>query len=157
MIGIGYDSHRLKKGGRLIIGGIEIESEFGTIAHSDGDVLIHSLVDAILGAMAAGDIGELFPDTDIKYKDYNSVLFLEKVVELIKDKRLKIVNIDTVIILEAIKISKYKQIIREKIASICGIEINRVSIKAKTNEMMGFIGKGEGLATITVCELAELL
>jgi len=157
MIGIGYDSHRLKKGGRLIIGGIEIESEFGTIAHSDGDVLIHSLVDAILGAMAAGDIGELFPDTDIKYKDYNSVLFLEKVVELIKDKRLKIVNIDTVIILESIKISKYKQIIREKIASICGIEINRVSIKAKTNEMMGFIGRGEGLATITVCELAELL
>jgi 2-C-methyl-D-erythritol 2,4-cyclodiphosphate synthase len=157
MIGIGYDSHRLKKGGRLIIGGIEIESEFGTIAHSDGDVLIHSLVDAILGAMAAGDIGELFPDTDIKYKDYNSVLFLEKVVELIKDKRLKIVNIDTVIILESIKISKYKQIIREKIASICGIEINRVSIKAKTNELMGFIGRGEGLAAITVCELAELL
>lgn len=157
MIGIGYDSHRLKKGGRLIIGGIEIESEFGTIAHSDGDVLIHSLVDAILGAMAAGDIGELFPDTDIKYKDYNSVLFLEKVVELIKYKRLKIVNIDTVIILESIKISKYKPMIREKIASICGIEFNRVSIKAKTNELMGFIGRGEGLAAITVCELVELL
>lgn len=155
MIGIGYDSHRLKKGGKLIIGGIEIDSEFGTIAHSDGDVLIHSLVDAILGAIAAGDIGELFPDTDIKYKDYNSVLFLEKVIELIKDKRLKIVNIDTVIILETIKISKYKQIIREKIASICGIESSKVSIKAKTNEMMGYIGRGEGLAAITVCELAD--
>jgi len=155
MIGIGYDSHRLKKGGRLIIGGIEIESEIGTIAHSDGDVLVHSLVDAILGAMAAGDIGELFPDTDIKYKDYNSVLFLEKVIEIVKDNRLKIVNIDTVIILEKIKLSKYKEQIREKIASICGIEINKVSIKAKTNEMMGFVGRGEGLAAITVCELSE--
>ncbi len=153
MIGIGYDSHRFQKGRKLIIGGVEIESEFGTIAHSDGDVLIHSLVDAILGAMAAGDIGELFPDTDIKYKNYNSVFFLEKVIGMVKDKGLKIVNIDTVIILEKIKISKYKQQIKEKIASVCEIESNKVSIKAKTNEMMGFVGRQEGLAAITVCQL----
>lgn len=155
MIGIGYDSHRLKEGGKLIIGGIEIESEFGTIAHSDGDVLIHSLVDALLGAMAIGDIGELFPDTDLKYKDYNSVLFLEEVVNLVKDKGLNIVNIDAVIILEKIKISKYKQQIRGKIAAICNVDVNKVSIKAKTNEMMGFVGREEGLAAITVCQLME--
>ncbi|MCX7737195.1 MAG: 2-C-methyl-D-erythritol 2,4-cyclodiphosphate synthase [Candidatus Kapabacteria bacterium] len=155
MIGIGYDSHRLKEGGKLIIGGIEIESEFGTIAHSDGDVLIHSLVDALLGALAIGDIGELFPDTDLKYKDYNSVLFLEKVIGFVKDRGLKIVNIDTVIILEKIKLSKYKYSIRKKIASICDIDINKVSVKAKTNELMGFVGRGEGIAAITVCQLME--
>lgn len=155
MIGIGYDSHRLKKGGILIIGGVEIESEYGTIAHSDGDVLIHSLVDAILGAMASGDIGELFPDTDIKYKDYNSVLFLEKVIELMKDRGFQLINVDSVIILESIKLSKYKQLIKEKIASICNIDYKKVSVKAKTNEMMGFVGRGEGLAAITVCELKE--
>lgn len=155
MVGIGYDSHRLERGKKLIIGGVQIESEFGTIAHSDGDVLIHSLVDAILGAMSSGDIGELFPDTDLKYKDYNSVLFLEKVIDLVKDRGLQITNIDTVIILENIKLSNYKRLIKEKLASVCKIDISRVSVKAKTNEMMGFVGRGEGIAAITVCQLRD--
>lgn len=157
MIGIGYDLHILKKDAELIIGGIKIDSEYGTIAHSDGDVLIHSLVDALLGASGLGDIGEYFPDTDPKYKNANSSEFLEETLKLIKNKKLKIINIDAVIILEKPKLSSYKNQIRENLAKICNINPDKINIKAKTNEKLGYVGNSEAVACLCICELSNII
>jgi 2-C-methyl-D-erythritol 2,4-cyclodiphosphate synthase len=154
MIGIGYDSHKLLPGLDLIIGGIKIDSELGVIAHSDGDVLLHALCDALLGAAGLGDIGEHFPDTDAKYKNADSSLFVNEVMKLISNF-LIIINIDAVIILEKPKLADYKALIKENVAKICGIETNKVNIKAKSNEKMGFIGRGEGISAMCICELAR--
>ncbi|MGB9770615.1 MAG: 2-C-methyl-D-erythritol 2,4-cyclodiphosphate synthase [Candidatus Kapaibacteriota bacterium] len=153
MVGFGYDSHRLDKGRKLYLGGILVDEEIGAIAHSDGDVVLHSLIDAILGAFGLGDIGEHFPDTDPRYKNISSRLLLEEVLKKIALMNARIVNIDITIIYELKKISKFKQQIRQNIANICGLEINKVNIKAKTNEKMGFIGRGEGIAAFCVCQI----
>jgi 2-C-methyl-D-erythritol 2,4-cyclodiphosphate synthase len=153
MVGFGYDSHRIEKGRKLFLGGVLVDEEFGCIAHSDGDVVLHSLIDAILGALGLGDIGEHFPDSDVKYKDISSVFLLEKVLEKLKDANKKILNIDVTIIFELKKLSPYKQQIRMKIAELCGVDFRRVNVKAKTNEKMGFIGRGEGIASFCICQI----
>lgn len=153
MIGFGYDSHRFKKGSHIFIGGVKIECEFSAIAHSDGDALIHSIIDALLGAAALGDIGEHFPDTDSRFKNIDSTILLENVVDLLNKKNFAIVNIDTSILLENPKLINYKSKIKKNLAAICQIDENQINIKAKTNEKMGFIGRSEGIACYSVCEL----
>lgn len=151
-IGIGYDSHRLVEGRRLIIGGIDITFEKGLLGHSDGDVLCHAIIDAIIGAMGLGDIGRHFPDTDPKYKDASSIALLRHIVDLANSKGLEIVWIDSVVIAERPRLSPYIDSMKDAISK-AGIPASVINIKAKTNEGMGFIGKGEGIAAQAVCLL----
>jgi len=153
MIGFGYDCHKLANGEKLILGGIEIDSELGTIAHSDGDVVLHSLCDALLGATGLGDIGEYYPDSDIKYKNADSRIFLNEVVDLITSKGYTLVNVDLTIILEQPKLMNYKIKIRESIAELCKLPLERVNVKAKTSEKMGFVGSNEGIEAYSICEV----
>ena len=147
-IGVGYDSHRFADNRKLFLGGVEIPYEKGLLGHSDADVLLHAVSDALLGAANLGDIGELFPDTDDKYKNVSSVVLLEKVVELVREKW-DIVNIDNVIVAQFPKLSPYKKKMVNKIAEILELSTDCVSIKASTNEKMGFVGRGEGIAVIS--------
>lgn len=155
MIGFGYDSHRLVSDRDLFLGGIKIDSQLGCEAHSDGDALLHAVCDAIIGAMCMGDIGEHFPDTDPQYKGISSSVLLTRVVELMEDNGYHVVNIDASVILQTPKLAPYKQAIKEHIASICKVEPGRVNIKAKTNEKMGFTGRGEGVVAMVVCQLGK--
>ena len=141
-IGFGNDIHRLAEGRALMLGGIAIPSKLGEVAHSDGDVLLHALIDALLGAKALGDIGALFPPSDAKYKDADSKELLKKVLELTKPK---IINIDATITLEAPKLRGYIDSIRESLSELLSIDVSRVSIKAKTNEGLGEIGSGAAI------------
>ncbi len=141
-IGFGNDIHRLAEGRALMLGGIAIPSKKGEIAHSDGDVLLHALIDALLGAKALGDIGALFPPSDAKYKDADSKELLKKVLELTKPE---IINIDATITLEAPKLRGYIDSIRESLSELLSIDVSRVSIKAKTNEGLGEIGSGAAI------------
>jgi len=152
MIGFGYDSHRFSDKGKLYIGGIEIPADFGVIAHSDGDVLIHALIDALLGAAGLGDIGTLYPDTDAKYKDISSSVLLKETMNIINN-RYVILNIDATIVLEKPKLISYKEQIRTNIAKLCSIHEDRVNIKAKTNEKMGFVGRSEGIQCYVACQI----
>ncbi len=151
-IGVGYDSHRLVEGRRLVLGGVHIPFENGFAAHSDGDVLCHAIIDSILGALGAGDIGSRFPDTDIRWKDASSIMLLNNIVGLAKSSGFDIMWIDSVIIAERPMISPHIEDMKEAI-SRSGISPDIISIKAKTNEGMGFIGKGEGIAAWAVCIL----
>lgn len=153
MVGIGYDMHKLAPGESLILGGIKLDSEIGTVAHSDGDVLLHSIIDALLGAAGLGDIGEHFPDTDQKYKNSDSADLTREVIKMIIAKGLYIVNIDATIVLEKPKLSPFKKQISDKVAEICSLEPKQVNIKATTNEKTGFIGRGEGIVVHSICEL----
>ena len=151
--GHGYDVHKLGENRKLILGGIEIpNSNIGLIGHSDADVLIHAVIDSLLGAAGLGDIGEHFPDSDEKYKNISSVILLEKIAELIK-KDYIISNIDCTVILEKPKLLKYKDAVREKLSGVLGIDKSDVNIKAKTEEGLGFTGKSEGIAAHAVCLL----
>lgn len=141
-IGFGSDIHKLEEGRKLMIGGILIPSDKGEAAHSDGDVLLHAIIDAILGAAAAGDIGELFPPDDDKWKDADSTILLKHVMDVLKPE---IWNIDAVITLESPKLGSWKDIIRKKVASLLSIDESRVSIKAKTAEGLGDIGSGRAI------------
>jgi 2-C-methyl-D-erythritol 2,4-cyclodiphosphate synthase len=154
MIGFGYDSHRFKEGGELIIGGVAIESEYGVMAHSDGDVLLHALIDALLGATGKGDIGTLFPDTDSKFKNIASSILIKETIAMISDY--SIINIDATILLEKPKLADYKLQIKENVAALCGIATDKVNIKAKTNERMGFVGRIEGLSCYCVVQVEKL-
>jgi len=149
-IGIGYDSHRLEKGKKLILGGVEIPYEKGLKGHSDADVLCHSIMDALLGASGMGDIGRMFPDTDPAWKDAKSLKMLQQVTDLIKKSGYAISWIDSIIITEEPKLSVYIDKMKKNL-STSGIPYTSISIKAKTNEGMGFIGKGEGMAAISTC------
>ncbi len=153
-IGIGYDSHRFMAGRKLIIGGIEIEHQMGLIGHSDADVLVHAIIDALLGAAGLGDIGSHFPDNDIKWKDASSLDLLKRVVEKLQSAEMQIHWIDTVVIAEQPKIAPYIEAMRSSIASVLGIDKGKINIKAKTNEGMGFVGRGEGIAVQAVCLIA---
>jgi len=153
VVGIGNDLHRLEENNPLIIGGIEIESDLGCVAHSDGDVLIHSLIDAILGASGMGDIGEWFPDNDPKYKGCNSCDLLIEVLKEIDKKNFKIQNIDAIIILQKPKLSKYKNSIKENIADLCKIPYEKVNIKAKTGENIGIIGDSLAIEALCIVEI----
>lgn len=145
-VGIGYDVHRLSKGRKLILGGVDIPHEKGLLGHSDADVLIHSIMDAMLGSLALGDIGKHFPDTDKSYKNADSIELLAKVNKLIQTQGYSVVNIDSVIMAEKPKLSSYIETMRQKIADCLECEISFVSIKATTTEKLGFVGKEEGIA-----------
>ena len=150
-IGQGYDVHRLTEGRKLILGGVEIPFEKGLLGHSDADVLTHSIMDALLGAAALGDIGKLFPDNDAVYKDADSIMLLQKVVSVLKSKRYIIENIDATVIAQRPKLAPYIDEMRENIAKACGMEVDWVSIKATTEEGLGFTGSGEGIASMAIC------
>jgi 2-C-methyl-D-erythritol 2,4-cyclodiphosphate synthase len=152
-IGIGYDIHRLSDERKLFIGGVEIPYVKGLLGHSDADVLLHALCDALLGAVGAGDIGELFPDTDPQYQDISSAELLKRVADLVKDKGFKIHNLDTVVIAEEPNLSSFKKKIKEKIAQILGINPAQVSIKAKTNNGLGDIGAKDAIASLAVASV----
>jgi len=143
--GIGYDLHRLEAGTGLFLGGIKVSDQLRFVAHSDGDLLIHALIDSLLGAIGEKDIGELFPDTDPQYLDIRSTLLLERVREILKEKGYKIVNIDAVLITEIPKISPYKESIRRNICTILEIPFEDFNLKAKTKEKTGEVGRGEAM------------
>ncbi|MFA6216916.1 MAG: 2-C-methyl-D-erythritol 2,4-cyclodiphosphate synthase [Candidatus Omnitrophota bacterium] len=153
--GIGYDIHRFIKGRRLFLGGVEIPSPKGLLGHSDADVLLHAVCDALLGAASAGDIGEHFPDTDQRYKDISSVELLRRVAVVIKSKKYRINNIDAIVIMEKPKRSNYKKEIQEKISSVLKISADKVSVKAKTHEGLGVIGKGLAVASYCVATIVK--
>ncbi len=150
-IGIGYDVHQLTENRKLIIGGVEIPFEKGLEGHSDADVLIHAIMDSILGAMGMGDIGCLFPDTDDAYKGADSRVLLRTVANLMKDSGFKIGNIDSVIIAQKPKMMVYIEKMKKNIAEDLLTDISNVNIKATTTEHLGFEGRGEGIAAQSVC------
>ena len=150
MIGLGYDAHRLVTGRDLVIGGVAIDYEKGLLGHSDGDVLCHAIADAILGAANLGDIGDYFPPGDPQWAGISGPALLGHVGELLAEHDLSVQRVDATLILEAPKISPHKQKMRELIADALRIDISVVSIKASTNEGMGFVGRGEGAAAISI-------
>lgn len=155
-IGHGYDVHRLTAGRKLILGGVEIENEgIGLLGHSDADVLLHAISDSLLGACALGDIGKHFPDTDEAFKDADSLKLLKKVGEIIANGGYKINNVDATVIAQAPKLSPFIDEMRNNIANALEISIDRVSVKATTEEKLGFTGAGEGIAAHSVCLVEE--
>lgn len=153
-IGHGYDVHRLVEGRKLILGGVEIPYEKGLDGHSDADVLIHALMDSMIGAAAMGDIGKLFPDTDDSYKGISSMILLDKVCQALRDKGFSFVNVDVTVICQRPKLSPYIDEMRKNISDALGIDIGRVSVKATTTEKLGFAGRGEGIAAEAVSLLS---
>jgi len=154
-IGIGYDSHRLVEGRKLIIGGIAIPFEKGLLGHSDADVLCHAIIDSIIGALGLGDIGKHFPDTDPQWEDASSIELLKYVVELTRVNGYEVTWIDSSIIAERPKLAPYIEAMKKAISE-SGIPSGVINIKAKTNEGMGFTGRGEGIAAYTVCLLSRI-
>lgn len=150
-IGQGYDVHRLVKGRKLILGGVEIPYEKGLLGHSDADVLVHAIMDALLGACALGDIGKHFPDNDDNYKNADSIELLKKVCELVRKNGYNISNIDSTVIAQAPKLFPFIEKMRENIAKACSIEMGQVSVKATTEEHLGFTGEGLGISSSAVC------
>ncbi|MBQ8821243.1 MAG: 2-C-methyl-D-erythritol 2,4-cyclodiphosphate synthase [Lachnospiraceae bacterium] len=154
-IGMGYDVHRLVEGRDMIIGGVKIPYEKGLLGHSDADVLLHAISDAILGAAALGDIGKHFPDTDPAYKGISSLLLLQKVGELVAEKGFFIENIDATIIAQAPKMRPHIDAMRQNIAEALGILVEQVNVKATTEEGLGFTGTGEGISSQAICLLTS--
>lgn len=154
-IGQGYDVHRLAEGRRLLLGGVEIPSDKGCLGHSDADVLLHALMDALLGAAAMGDIGRHFPDKDPTYKDADSLYLLRQVAGLLSEARFGILNIDSTLVLQEPKVAPYIETMRKNIAKALHISTDCVSVKATTEEGMGFTGKGEGVAASAVVLLSR--
>lgn len=155
LIGLGYDIHKLEEGRALVLGGVKIPHSKGLLGHSDGDVVTHSVCDAILGAMGEKDIGEHFPDTDPKYKDIFSLKLLEVVIGIMKAKNLEINNLDVTIIAQEPRISPYREKIKQKINSLLQIPEDRINIKATSPEGLDALGKGEGIACISIVSLTE--
>ena len=155
-IGHGYDVHRLVEGRKLILGGVEIPWEKGLLGHSDADVLTHAVRDALLGAAALGDIGQHFPDRDPKYAGINSLLLLDKVAKLLKENGWQVGNIDATVIAQRPKLAPHLPQMRQNLAERLGIDVGQVSIKATTEEGLGFTGRGEGMAAHAVCLLESL-
>ena len=153
--GIGYDVHRFEKGRKLILGGVEIPHEKGLLGHSDADVLLHAVTDALLGAAGLGDIGTHFPDSDPKYKGADSLLLLTEAVRLLSEKCFKVVNIDCTVITEEPKISPYKEKMRENIAKACNLPTDAVNVKGKTEEGLGFTGEKLGIKALATCLITE--
>lgn len=149
-IGHGYDVHKLVEGRKLIVGGVDIPYELGLLGHSDADVLLHAISDAILGAAALGDIGGMFPDTDEKWKGADSLVLLEAVVKRVNDEGYFIENIDSTLIAQQPKMRPHILSMRENIAKACGIDVSQVSVKATTEEQLGFTGRKEGISAHAV-------
>jgi 2-C-methyl-D-erythritol 2,4-cyclodiphosphate synthase len=148
--GIGIDSHRLEAGRRLLLGGVEIDYERGLAGHSDADVLVHAIVDALLGAAGMGDIGELYPDTDAAFKDADSMALLRDVAERVRDAGWAIDHVDATVMAEAPRLSPHKDAMRAALGAVLG----SVNVKATTGEQMGFVGRGEGIAALAVATLS---
>ena len=154
-IGNGYDVHKFADDRDLIIGGVNIPYEKGLLGHSDADVLIHAIMDALLGATALGDIGKLFPDTDPAYKGISSVLLLEKVSDLLRENGFKVSNVDSIIVAQQPKMAPYKEEMRENIAKAMKIDVDRINVKATTEEGLGFTGNMEGISSYAVALVEE--
>ncbi|NLC71271.1 MAG: 2-C-methyl-D-erythritol 2,4-cyclodiphosphate synthase [Desulfuromonadaceae bacterium] len=155
-IGSGYDVHALVAGRRLILGGVEIEHETGLWGHSDADVLLHAVCDAVLGALGEGDIGRHFPDTDPSLKGVSSLLLLERVMTVTRERGYRLGNIDATIIAQRPRLARHIPAMREKIAAACGVESERVNVKATTTEKLGFEGREEGIAAQAVVLLCAV-
>ena len=155
-VGIGYDVHKLVEGRKLILGGVEIAHEKGLLGHSDADVLVHAIMDAMLGALALGDIGKNFPDTDPKYKGIDSIKLLKFVNNLIVSKGYKVNNIDSIIIAQAPKMAPHILTMRENISKAIDVDIDCVSVKATTEEGLGFTGNKEGISSQAICSLIKV-
>lgn len=150
-IGHGYDVHKLVSGRKCIIGGVDIPSDLGLLGHSDADVLLHAVSDALLGAAALGDIGKHFPDTSAEFEGADSLVLLQKVVELLSEKGYKVCNIDSTVIAQAPKLAPYIDDMRKNIAFACNIDVDCVSVKATTEEHLGFTGALQGISAHAVC------
>ena len=150
-VGHGYDVHRLKTGRALVLGGVNIPYDLGLDGHSDADVLTHAIMDALLGAAAAGDIGKLFPDNDEAFRGSYSLELLRRVKQHLAEKNYKIVNVDATIIAQAPKLSPYREMMRENLAKVMEVDVEQVSVKATTEEHLGFTGSGEGIAAHAIC------
>ena len=150
-IGHGYDVHRFAENRKLILGGVEIPFEYGLLGHSDADVLLHAISDALLEATALGDIGKLFPDTDDRFLGADSLLLLAEVVRVLEENGYKIVNIDSTVIAQKPKLRGYIDTMRRNIAGACKIDVSQVSVKATTEEKLGFTGRLEGISAHSVC------
>ena len=155
-IGHGYDVHRLTEGRRLILGGVEVPYEKGLLGHSDADVLTHAVMDALLGAAALGDIGKLFPDTDAAYAGISSILLLERVAERLREAGYAVVNLDATVLAQAPKLAPYRERMRENLARALVLDASRVSVKATTEEGLGFTGEGLGIAAHAVALLEKI-
>ncbi|MEL7567667.1 MAG: 2-C-methyl-D-erythritol 2,4-cyclodiphosphate synthase [Dehalobacterium sp.] len=154
-VGFGYDVHRLVEGRKLILGGVEIPFKKGLLGHSDADVLVHALMDALLGAAALGDIGKHFPDHDPKYKGISSLLLLKKVKELLEDQGYSVNNLDVLVVAEQPKLAPFIEKMCTQIAEVLEVEPDRVNIKATTTEGLGFAGTGEGMAAHAVVTISK--
>jgi 2-C-methyl-D-erythritol 2,4-cyclodiphosphate synthase len=153
--GIGYDIHALKKGRKLILGGIEIPHPKGLLGHSDGDVLFHALVDAVLGALGEGDVGTFFPDTDRRFRGISSHVFVKKARQLLTKKGYRISNMDSTLVAESPKLYHYRDRIRENLAKQFGLKVSQVGFKAKTNEGFGAVGERQAIACFAVVSLEK--
>ena len=154
-VGVGYDLHRLVEGRPLVLGGVQISSDRGALGYSDADVICHSVTDAILGAARAGDIGQHFPDTDPKWKDASSIALLKQAVSLVQGRGLAVENVDVVVVLETPKLGPHRSAIEERLAEALDVDVSRVSVKAKTNEGVDAVGRGEAIAAHAVCLLTS--
>lgn len=154
-IGNGYDVHKLVEGRKLILGGVEIPHTKGVLGHSDGDVLIHAIMDAMLGALALGDIGQHFPDTDMKYENIDSTILLTRVKELIAERGYRVINLDSIIVLQKPKVKPYIETMRKRVAEVLEIDIDQVSVKATTEEKLGFTGDESGVKSYCVVLLEK--
>ena len=155
-IGSGYDVHRLAEGRKLILGGVEIPYEKGLLGHSDADVLVHAVMDALLGAAAMGDIGRHFPDNDEQYKNISSLLLLEKVCLLLKERGYNTINIDATVIAQRPKLAPYIEQMVKNMADVLGVPCDSINVKATTEEGLGFTGSGEGIAAQAVCLIEKI-
>ena len=155
-VGLGYDVHKLVEGRDLILGGVNIPYEKGLLGHSDADVLVHAIMDALLGAAALGDIGKHFPDTDPAYKGADSLKLLEHVGKILEERLYVIENIDATIIAQRPKMAPHIQMMRENVAKVLGIEVDQVNIKATTEEGLGFTGTGEGISSQAICAIEKV-
>ena len=155
-IGNGYDVHKLTEDRRLILGGVEIPYEKGLLGHSDADVLVHAIMDALLGALAKGDIGKLFPDSSAEFKDISSILLLKKVNEVLKKENYTIINIDSIVAAQAPKLAPHIEQMRKNIADALETDVANISVKATTTEKLGFEGRGEGISSYAVCLIDKI-
>lgn len=154
-IGHGYDVHKLTEGRKLILGGIEVPHTVGLLGHSDADVLAHAIMDAMLGALALGDIGHLFPDTDDRFKGADSMELMAEVCRIIREKGYRIGNVDATVIAQAPKLAPYIMQMRERIAEVCGCDVSQISVKATTEEHLGFTGEKLGISAHAVALLEK--
>lgn len=154
--GLGYDVHKLAEGRELILGGVKIDYQYGLLGHSDADVLVHAIMDALLGAAALGDIGKHFPDTDEKYKGISSITLLKHVAALLEENGYLLGNVDAVIVAQRPKMAPHIEKMRENIAQALGVDAGKINIKATTEEGLGFTGSGEGISSQAICMLEQI-